>query len=424
MRIVFRGTDEGDNLAPEVMAAMSAVNALYRSRHTLCLQLKTGVAVEKLLSGKAQGTQMAGTDYDLSDSGIDSLLRKVEFSRIDRDALELGVKQITKEKFLLDVAKASSKPDFEEEIADKGESLKKIMEAAEKVGLYSDIFILADGSNIKHTAMLYSITDMTILCVPQGGVDSILAPFDTDKTTYLVTEFDRRSMFDEQRMKKAYNTKKLAVFPYNPEFKDAYNTDDIFRFVATNSQLQQGDANYDIIQCIQAILMGKKNEEEEISFPILRRPNAIVPVRREKVTLDKSNVANKVGFFGLFKSKKKTTVEVLNDHVRGDEYVYDQEFIEVDAHTEDIQEETPDEAFVSESPSGEAPVPEPEAFTEGNSDILEEPEGILWQETTMDVPPVEETPVAETPPDMTVWQGNPPDVSPVKKKKRPIKVEV
>jgi len=334
MRIVFRGTDENNNFAPEVMAAFAAANALCKSRHTLCLQFMRGHSIEKLLSGRQTGVDINGGNYDISNSGVDSLLRKIEFSRVDKDTFELDAKSITKEKFLLDVASASLNPDFEDEVSNKSDAVKKLVETAEKNGLYADIFILANGQKPKQIEMLNEIADLSIICIPQGSMNKISAPGAPDKIIYLVTEFDRRSMFDEKKMKKIYNTKKLAVFPYNPDFKDAYNTNNVFNYIATNSSPDKNDYSQELIRNILEVLnntVGGK-EEEDVNFPKLHRPHSIVPVRREKVLLDKTNVINIVSFLGFFKKKKKTTIEVLNDHTANKDYVYDREYIETEGN--------------------------------------------------------------------------------------------
>ena len=135
------------------------------------------------------------------------------------------------------------------------------------------------------------------------------------------------------------------------------------------------------------------DDGDDINFPMLRNKKAaIVPVKPKRIGLDKTNVVNKVEYGGFFKKKRIVSIEVLDDHLSGDKYTYDESFIEAENVSID---DTDDELFASA-----------ETYVPDTSD--EEPEVSMDDIFTQ----MEEEKAAppQTPPPVEVYSPKPPEI--------------
>ena len=300
MIIMFRGTDGHHNMAPQALALYAAINATKFNRRTLVIQLYSNFPVEKILRGKQDSEEQVsiGGGYNFDDTGIDSLMRRIETQRFSKEIIDVACKHMSKTDNLLDIAGVSKKDDFEREIILRQEVLKKLLQEAKK--LYEDIYILANGKSGEQMKMLNTFVDLSIICVPQGSRDNVTEPFtiikeaeeertdgkdskDTKKeskkaakdrvrTLYMVTDFDRRSSFDVMRMRRAYGVKKIAVLPYNTGFKDAYNSESVLAYAIANTNVTENDANFEIIDAVMSVkkLVMDQGVPEEPEFDLNR----------------------------------------------------------------------------------------------------------------------------------------------------------
>lgn len=284
MITMFRGTDSYHNMAPQALALYAALNATKYNRRTLVLQLYSSFPIEKILRGKQDSEEQVsiGGQYNFDDTGIDSLMRRIETQRFSKEIFDVACRHMSKTDNLLDVAGVSKKDDFEREIVIRKEGFEKLLHEAKK--LYEDIYILANGKSGEQIKMLNTMVDLSVICVPQGNKDNVTEPFtliEEDKeeekatvkgkdkakskdknkakdrgkmkTLYMVTDFDRRSSFDVLRMRKAYGVKKIAVLPYNTGFKDAYNSESVLAYAIANTDVHEGDANFELIEAVLSV---------------------------------------------------------------------------------------------------------------------------------------------------------------------------
>ncbi len=319
MVVMFRGTSESKNYAPQVLALYAGINAVKYNRKTLVLQFMTPFPVETILNGKKRHEmELLSEDYEFRDTGIDSLFRKIETQRIEKEQFDTSCTPMVTSENLLDVAEVSRKPDFEDEVCRRGEEIGMLISFAKEV--YEDIFILANGKREDMCQVLNPFCDISLICVPQGNQEEILEP--GENTLLIVTNFDRRSSYDVNKMKKIYDVKRISLFPYNPNFKDAYNTDNVIQFVLKNSKVEAQDANYELMSMVydveKKILNNDFPEDEEMNFPRLRR-RVVEENTATRDVLNRSNVRYTKGYGGLTGRKPSNGYEVsysgFNDDV-------------------------------------------------------------------------------------------------------------
>ncbi len=323
MVVMYRGTDESKNFAPQVTALYAAFNAIRYNRKTLVLQFAQKYPVENIMIGKQlHATQLNTQGYEVKDSGMDALLRRVSSTQLDKEAFDMCVRPCIKgNENLLDIAEISKKPDFEEEMVSRGQDIRNLIDFAKEV--YDDVFIIGNGKKKSLMNTLNGMADVTIICVPQGNKDEVSAL--PEKYVYMVTDFDSRSSYDVKRMEKIYGVKNIALLPYNPSFKDAYNSDNVLQFVLKNSKPGKDDDNYELMHTCESVakhMFGLElPEDEELNFPTLvHRREA---EHAEKGTLTGSNVRHTKEMKGFIFKKEVTGVEI---NVNGfDDYMNDEE---------------------------------------------------------------------------------------------------
>ena len=303
MVILFRGTAESDNKSQQALALYAGINAARHGRRTLVIQLMDRHPVEHILIGrKMRETSLAGEGYELSETGIDSLMRNAEVSRIEPEQFAAYSTAIFDTKNLLDVIDVSKKPDFENELLKRFNHMEAILKAAKNI--YEDIYILGNGQREDVLGLINPHVDISFTCVPQGIQETILAP--AGNNVIMVMDYDRDSAYDSKRMAKAYGVKAVAILPYATGFKDACNSLDLATFVLKNSKVKQSDINaylmgrvYDVSQKV----LGRKEigeEDPDISGLERRRKSFITEVP-EKQELGIKNVRHTFGRIGWFK---------------------------------------------------------------------------------------------------------------------------
>jgi len=328
MVILFRGTATSDHHAPELCALHAGTSAIRYDRRTLVLQFSSRKPVENLLTGKRkQEIEIMSESYEFNDVGIDSLLRKLRSSRLDKEQFDLCTTTMLKRENALDVAEVSKKPDFEKEIEGRPEDIKELLEAANKV--YDDIVLLANGKNLELVKILNELSDISVICISQGEKEDIPEP---GKDWHIViTDFDNASSYDINRMKKIYGVKRIDILPYNTGFKDACHSKDILQYVLVNSKNGKTDDNEALTDAIFSFSKHVLNRDfpedndgiPEGGFPRLERHREVPNI--ERTLLSGKNVRYTKGFLGLFRRKETNGYEVslngFEDEATGEEYL-------------------------------------------------------------------------------------------------------
>lgn len=333
MIVMFRGTQSSKNFAPQVLSLYATINAVKYSRKTLVLQFMQEFPVEKILRGQRDEEEdVINRDrYQFNDSGMDSLFRKVENQRLEKENFDLACRAMLKAENQLDIATVSAKKDFLKEAVHKKDYIAQILEHARDI--YDDVYILGNGKHADLMQALNPLVDISIICIPQGSKEDVEEittpkcepdpekpdePVETNDYLFMVTEFDNRSSFDVAKLKKAYDVKRIALNPYNTGFKDAYNSGTMLAFAVSNTDVQPHDSNYELFNAVYDVhkqIMG--NEVPDITqfdYTKLEKQSSEKEVIHDLRTLDASNVRyTKKYKRGLFRKKEVDGYEVTLD---------------------------------------------------------------------------------------------------------------
>lgn len=281
MVITVRGTVESDNHAPQGVAALAFESAYAFSLKTLVLQFTSKTPVEELLIGR--GKEYAYGIAEEDDTGIETLLRKAAGKKITSEHFSMYTKAIltsqdTANNF--DVAQPPRLVDFKREITTREQDIKDLVQAAKEV--YDNIFLLCDGNHAELINILAEQADVNVVCVGQCEKQEIAGS--CGNVVYIVTDFDTRSTFNEQVMKKHYESKKVFPLPYNVSFRDAYLSRSVMKFMVSNYKAGQDDANGAFIKALVKItnfVLGVKgNCSDDGMIWHIRKTGESIPAER------------------------------------------------------------------------------------------------------------------------------------------------
>ena len=276
MIVMFRGTNNSKNMAPQVLALYATINAIKYNRKTLVLQFMKQFPVEKILRGALdQETELMDAGrYTFDDSGIDALFRRVDNQKLGKENFELMCRGFLKTENLLDVAGVSKKDDFNDEVLEKETQINQIVQYA--LDVYDDIYILGDGKRPGQMDILNPIVDISIICIPQGNKEEVekitskqsdVPDSKGNDYLFMITDFDNKSSFDVAKMKKLYDVKRIAIMPYTTGFKDAYNSDNVLSFAMNNTDVKETDSNYPLFRAVYDVHKQIMNHEEPEEKP-------------------------------------------------------------------------------------------------------------------------------------------------------------
>lgn len=351
MVIMFRGTKVSKNYAPQALSLYAGINAIKYGRKTLVIQLMREHPVENYLTGKQNkaGT-ITGTEYRFENNNIDTLFRHAGIREVEKEQFDNCGMQMLTEKDKLTVIRVSSRQgqDFEKDFVSQSEDMNAILEAAKK--FYDDIYIFGNGKNREMMEKINPMVDISIVCVPQGQKEEIPEMITYEKpkeipaieleenydeeepeenkkkekakplneAILMITNFDKGSSFSPDYISKAYNIPKnrIALFPYNVNFKDAYNTDNVLQFAMRNTKVYRSDDNFELMRCVFDVMKKVMNNdfppEEEMAFPYIKNKIQLLE-RQDLRVLDESNIVYTKKYTGFFGKKQEKGYDVLMD---------------------------------------------------------------------------------------------------------------
>lgn len=312
MIITFYGTERSKNNAPQILAACAFETAFKMARKTLVLQFYSKYPIEDILIGKNQVSERVDV-IENDETGVETLLRKSQTRGLNEEHFFTYTKPIFSgagSKNAFDVAPVPKLADFKREIASRKEDVQNLLEVASNV--YDNIFILADGKDEKVIKMLTELSDKQVVCVPQGNTQNVFCA--SANTIYVVTDFDTRSVYNVKRLKKQYDAKLLYAVPYNVNFKDAYLSNNVLKFLYENNSLEDQQNGFFItsIRKLTSAIVGEQIEGEsgQTRFDLKNIPKIVSFEEKIDIKANDVSIETKKKHFW---SKKKTVVTVKKD---------------------------------------------------------------------------------------------------------------
>jgi len=300
MVIVFKGTNRGRNNAPYALAVCAAMSAMKFGNKTAVLQFTKRYPVEKILIGKKLEESIVKSDrFMVSDTGIDSLLRRVQNDLTPENVNNASISMLKGEN-LFDVITVTNKEKLYGELKTKGDEVEKLFSYLS--GIYDHIFVLIDGRDNDMAEFIDAFADRTVLCICQGKKEFI--SYEGKSPFYLIADFDKHSSYSKKYMEKMYGKKNMFIMPYNCNFKDAYNSETVLQFMVKNSDAEPSSVNHlfisEMYKLTEAIFDMGTAETPEIKFPRIDS-NGEEMRRLRKLSPDaikEKKEIRKAGFFG------------------------------------------------------------------------------------------------------------------------------
>ena len=253
-----------------IIGILASITALNKSRSTLMIQLsnKTNYCIEQKMIGKIMNSRnIYGNDFSSKmEKGIDKLLRESATDICDDKLFtECCESLLVKKNNMLDIACVSQKATFEDEAISNFESIKTLLDNAQKV--YEYVYVLLPN-NDELINKVMEIANFNIYCVPQNQ-GSNKALYTIKKKDFLVvTDFESGSMFNMNYIKKMYNIFTAYTVPHDIKYKDAFMTDNAYEFIRKNIDNAKNDDHYSFSSSLNALVAkltfsAPKEEESE-----------------------------------------------------------------------------------------------------------------------------------------------------------------
>ena len=311
MIITVRGLKNGLANAASVTALLAAMTAIVKSKKTLAIQITPYDAASILdyLEGKQLHAEEINAGFKVwKDEGIDALLVRSETSDLTKEHFDQTATAISDKENLFDVLKPTQKKEFFAFM--KWDAIVNIIEGAKTV--YDYIFILlAEMPELIEIAK--EKADENIIVIPQGPKVEI--DDDLTKTTLIVNDFEKDSIYTSKNIAKEYGVKKIYTLPHNYQYRDALLQKTLLDFVLKNKKDIKADVNFDFTSSVMSLL-GKyvaginDDEDEDIEKTMPKKKpkeekmqaDEIDPIEDQAI----QEIIVKKGPFGIFKSKKLT----------------------------------------------------------------------------------------------------------------------
>lgn len=353
MVITVRGTDSNENKAAHMTACLSATGAAKKSRKTLVMQICRKANIEDLLIGKRNAeVDIHDIGFIYEDTGMDALMMRIGSVRVQKEHFDACTSSVMEDENMLDIAGPSKRDNFEQLLIEDEEKFTLLLDQAKDV--YDDIYIYASGSNEKLMEMLNKHSDVSIICIRQGTKEVVKAAH--PNSIYLITNYDRDSLYSIRSLRKEYKVEKMYGMPYNCEFKDAYNDGNILGFLAKNEKISESDINYLLIDSINNILnlfLDDKEEEAEEELPESFEDTEEVAEELTEYSEPSVKIVEKKKGFG---KKEKAVVEADPDIEYLDEDDEDDFVSKLGEHSPSDEDDYDENDFI---PAPAIPDPEP-----------------------------------------------------------------
>ncbi len=351
MIITIHGTDRSHNSAPVAIVTYTAFTMMQtKNTRNIILPLVDSDNIrdiENIAYGKTDIHEIMQGEGVYSDSGIDALITRAETDNLNVQTFGTYITQTYGKKHRLDIAGMTRQIDFESDIAEKLDSIDKLLKRAQKA--YDNVYVLLNGFNASLCAKIDDMADKTIIMISQGDADKDLdiKRVKEGKAILVSKDYEAESRWTAEAMQRDYGVKKIYVMPHNVKYRDATIAGRIIEFAEYNAEVDKSDDNYQFTKAITdtiQVLFGKIKEDEEEDEELPRKEKIEKEPLKEKRELDESmveleEIEEKKWFF--FKKKYKR-VTLSEDAKKQDEEQKHAEFMnEIDKNADfsDIEDE-------------------------------------------------------------------------------------
>lgn len=281
MIVTIEGYNSKKNKSVRLASELAAFSAIKNGDKTLVINLINPDidTAERMLAGVGMEERLQ-TEYqnNISDDGIDSLLRQAETKMLNEEDFDKYVLPMFHIKNRLDVATVTKNKSFTDLLKSEARflALKRVILSAKDI--YENIILLLDSKEDEVANMIKSLdeVDKNIVCLKQGftkheevtGKDII----------YVVTDYNSKSKFNLKMIEREFISKSILGKKSEPLLKiseniyaeDAAHSGTIIQFVGRNKEANPEDINYewisDELALMNLVFNNKRAEIKEQEF--------------------------------------------------------------------------------------------------------------------------------------------------------------
>lgn len=303
MVVTIEGYNKKKNKSVRTASELAAFSAIANGDKTLVINLINPDidTAERMLIGVGM-EESINSEYDtnVSDDGIDALLRQAETRMLTKEDFDNYIKNMIYLENRLDVATVTKNRQFNALLLspNRFEALRRVILSAKRV--YDNIFIILDSKETKVNDMIKKLDeiDVCLYCIKQGFKEK--APATGKQIIYVVTEYNSKSRFTFDSIKKEFVTanplvrsnEEIAKIDANIYALDAAISGNIVNFVAKNKIANKEDINYewisDELKLLSMILKKEKVSKQK------EMPEKIESKKRTFKLFDKKNINNEL----------------------------------------------------------------------------------------------------------------------------------
>ncbi len=304
MIVTIEGYNSKKNKSVRLASELAAFSAIKNGDKTLVIDLMNPDidTAERMLAGIGMEETLQ-TEYqnNVSDDGVDSLLRQAETRMLNEEDFEKYVRPMFLHlKHRLDVATITKNKSFTDLLKSEARfiALKRLILSAKDI--YENIILILETKDKELSDMIKALdeVDKNIVCLKQGfkkheeitGKDII----------YVCTDYNSMSKFNLKQIEREFISKTLLGKKSAPLLKiaeniyaeDAAHAGTIIHFVAKNKEANPEDINYewiaDQLALLNLVFNNKQEEKKEQEY------EKEVPAKRSFKLFGRKNTVEKM----------------------------------------------------------------------------------------------------------------------------------
>lgn len=276
MIVTVQGYNRKNNKAIQTAATLAGMNAIISGNKTLVLQL-IGDDIDTVENElyKIEHVIFGGEVESFEDKGIDSIIRVIESSKMNKDDFSQVCTPLLRAENRLDICAPSKNSRFYENILTNMTLIMDTLDNA--VEVYQDIFIVCPSREpeVEKAINELDVVDASIYCMKQGHKtrDTVYG----NHPIYVATEFDDSSVFSLKVMKETYGkSTDFYKIERNTNVTDAAMKGKLLYMIKKNTENDKLDINYvwseDVKRILARLANSKRGGKIKLLDPKYKNP--------------------------------------------------------------------------------------------------------------------------------------------------------
>lgn len=190
---------------------------------------------------------------DLSDTGIDALIRFIKFNRTEKNEISSYTTTVLKNR--LDLLTGTRNKNINIYQNNLKETIRLILKSA--ACFYDLVFIDTAPGNNEISQKIIGNSDLTVVNLSQNPntIENFMESYGDycEKAFFILGKYDPSSRFNIKKIKKRFNLTNVYAIPYNIEFADACIESRAVDFLIRNLETDKNDIHHYFITSVAEI---------------------------------------------------------------------------------------------------------------------------------------------------------------------------